>query len=482
MLRSTAPSAITSIKQKGQALVYAIAMAGILALTMTYVFNVGQITNEKTRLQNTTDAAAYSVAVVQARDLNFKAYTNRALVANQVAVAQIISLVSWTRFIQNIVDNVDAIATFFPPVRAVTTPIATAVGQLSTGVSRLAGPAVTVIDRLMGVLSQSQTLMHGATYAVAGITLDKVVEANDPQVTNGILTTTQNLLSFRNAHNGFSDQYSPDVVRNRSNSDWRVHKSKTDQFRGVTLASRDGFTRARNRFAGSNLLRLMPTWGILRFQIRREGGTALTAGGSRARNAPYYTWAARDTLSIHTKYRKWDLSWSSWSETIPMGWGGAQTYKDNSDEVRFNRAFSSRNRRAANALNYDPRYTNWTDSIGAFSGLTDFYDIKQNGLVNKAGGINILLQKPHSGGGGGVKTSKSLGITRTGGPLDVESKGGFINNRLGSMARAESYFVRPSARGAGEREYGSLYNPYWQSHLVDIPTADEIQMKFLFGI
>jgi hypothetical protein len=53
---------------------------------------------EKTRAENAADAAAYSAALVQARALNFAAYTNRAIVANQVAIAQTLSLINYINY------------------------------------------------------------------------------------------------------------------------------------------------------------------------------------------------------------------------------------------------------------------------------------------------------------------------------------------------------------------------------------------------
>jgi hypothetical protein len=43
-------------------------------------------------LQNAADGVAYSVAIPEARDLNFMAYTNRAMVANEVAIGQAVGL------------------------------------------------------------------------------------------------------------------------------------------------------------------------------------------------------------------------------------------------------------------------------------------------------------------------------------------------------------------------------------------------------
>ena len=52
----------------------------------------------KTRLQNTADSAAYSGSVLLARDYNFSSYANRAMVANQVAIAQMVGLRSWAQY------------------------------------------------------------------------------------------------------------------------------------------------------------------------------------------------------------------------------------------------------------------------------------------------------------------------------------------------------------------------------------------------
>lgn len=70
-----------------------------------FLFNTGQMTAEKTRLVTTADAVAHGTGVMQARALNFDAYANRALVANEVLVAQTVSLSSWAQYAQTHADN-----------------------------------------------------------------------------------------------------------------------------------------------------------------------------------------------------------------------------------------------------------------------------------------------------------------------------------------------------------------------------------------
>lgn len=87
--------------QRGQALVFVTVTILVMVIAMMMTYSIGQLTNQKTRLQNTADAAAYSAALAQARDYNFSAYMNRAMIANDVAVAQIVALRSWSENFNN---------------------------------------------------------------------------------------------------------------------------------------------------------------------------------------------------------------------------------------------------------------------------------------------------------------------------------------------------------------------------------------------
>ncbi|MGZ5885271.1 MAG: TadE/TadG family type IV pilus assembly protein, partial [Burkholderiaceae bacterium] len=86
-----------SINQRGQALVFSLITVSIIILVMVSMYTMGQQSIAKIKLQNTADAAAYSAVQAEARDYNFTAYTNRAIIANQVAVAQVVGLTSWSR-------------------------------------------------------------------------------------------------------------------------------------------------------------------------------------------------------------------------------------------------------------------------------------------------------------------------------------------------------------------------------------------------
>ena len=72
--------------QSGQSLVLAMGLFLVASVTAFLVFNSGRAVNEKINLVSAADAAAYSGAQIAARQLNFMAYTNRAMMANEVSV------------------------------------------------------------------------------------------------------------------------------------------------------------------------------------------------------------------------------------------------------------------------------------------------------------------------------------------------------------------------------------------------------------
>ena len=81
--------------QSGQAIVLVLLLTMVGVLGALALVSTGSLTSEKIQLQNAADATAYSVSTIEARDLNYTAYMNRAMVANEVAVGQMVSMMSW---------------------------------------------------------------------------------------------------------------------------------------------------------------------------------------------------------------------------------------------------------------------------------------------------------------------------------------------------------------------------------------------------
>ena len=95
--------------QGGQAFVALLALLAALSLAFVAVFDTGQFMVAKLRLASATDAAVYSTAVWDARSLNFSASMNRAVIANEAALAQSVSLRSWSAYMNRTLSNIGAL-------------------------------------------------------------------------------------------------------------------------------------------------------------------------------------------------------------------------------------------------------------------------------------------------------------------------------------------------------------------------------------
>src|SRR5690606_27453082 len=89
----------------GQAAIYGLFVILGAVVALFFLFNTGQLSAEKTKLVNTGDAVAYSAGVMNARTLNYQAYANRAMLANTVAIAQLVSLSSWIDYVETLGDG-----------------------------------------------------------------------------------------------------------------------------------------------------------------------------------------------------------------------------------------------------------------------------------------------------------------------------------------------------------------------------------------
>jgi hypothetical protein len=78
--------------QSGQILIVALVFCAILGAALYSLYNVIQLSSAKQRLNDAADTAAYSGATVIAQGLNYTAYTNRAMLANNAMIGQMVSL------------------------------------------------------------------------------------------------------------------------------------------------------------------------------------------------------------------------------------------------------------------------------------------------------------------------------------------------------------------------------------------------------
>ncbi|RJG39510.1 Tad domain-containing protein [Motilimonas pumila] len=525
---------ISRFKQSGHILVFVSLFLIALSLSVFSVFDSGQLTLERTKLQTTADSAAYTAAVIQSRELNFHAYTNRAMAANHVTVAQMVSLSSYFQNNQQMFWNLELIGDWLQAVPYVgqvinkLTDAAEAFFSIVNEAIQNAGSLVVVgANELNKVYSESQSIFHGAT--VAGLVLDveEVIRLNDPDA-NAFMAASALTLADITSWENFVKRYEVDKAERAyggsSSSSWRgtgssgssrdneEDKTRLDQYRDVVLRSRDEFTSNRDNSFWESPVSIP---GIIKdIRIEQRGGSEM--GVVDGKNAPYYSFSAKDTMSIRAEVMKfkWGIPRGYRDrELLPLGWGRQVTHHSDSfdwyNPVQKNQysnctryCYNSRpnishlwrgagyNSKASRFNDMRDRYgfMEGSDTIafykdnddealgyehGEYEGLQNFFDLTKPGLLAKSQSIRIFLAKDHN------KIGTTDTINKLGEGLVVLNENpnqAMENGRQVSMSKGESYFSRPRnlwQRKDGNYEYGNIYNPYWQPRLIALEQDDK---------
>src|SRR5438105_9594823 len=87
-------------RQDGHALVVAALLVLLMSLAVFTTVNLGHTIHERVRLQNAADAAAYSMAAMEARAFNFYAFANRTQASQYVSGMILQSWLSFVNFMQ----------------------------------------------------------------------------------------------------------------------------------------------------------------------------------------------------------------------------------------------------------------------------------------------------------------------------------------------------------------------------------------------
>ncbi|WP_341303464.1 hypothetical protein [Pseudomonas sp. TMP25] len=103
-------------RQSGQAMVFGLFFIGIALIGLILMYNHGIMTRDRVQVENAADAAAYSQAKLFARHQNLIAYTNRAIVANEMSVGQVVALMSWSKRYANIPRWVNSFPAYQIPI------------------------------------------------------------------------------------------------------------------------------------------------------------------------------------------------------------------------------------------------------------------------------------------------------------------------------------------------------------------------------
>jgi len=451
-------------KHRGQALPIAIAAMLMITLLGLLVFNTSQTTSEKMRLTNTADAAAYSGMIWQARALNFYSYTNRAMVANQVSIAQIISFISWSKYLRIAARNINNTIGMFPPARPYTQAFYNISMQINEYLVQFGGYVIKGLDYLLEVLSWSQTIVQFASVAATVDIINEVVKRNDP--TYSVSTAVSGIAIAENTM-GWLDGFTKEYDNNAG------------LYRKANIINRSRDKWSRDRGWDWTLLSFSVGAYSYKAEIVKAGETRLLSRGDTSdtnNNDLDWEWKGKDTLSLHIAY----TCWKRWrrrtcrNET-PIGWGAAYSSTTDSDiEQQASCLFCqnqawSRNKRAES---YADDQIDKVDGYGGVRSYREIADLSEDNKdprhklaieVKKDGGARTSSKIAGLGSPGGDATGSRNGIAH--GMFAMEDN--YASNEMSAIGKAEVYFRRPVPLESGQDEFGNLFNPYWDVHLTD---------------
>jgi hypothetical protein len=304
-------------------MVFVLLFLPVVILSLVFLYKAGRLTSEKMQLQNAADAAAYSISVIEARDLNYIAYTNRAMVANEVAIGQLVGLASWARHWRSYADYIRAYdrLVLAPITFGVSTGIVNTFttiafevpGQFaSQALGAIAKVGSQVLSMINKVFGGSQTGFHIISVLYAVSVLDDIIDRNAPDASLspfGMLSFIGHAYTY-GAIPGTPGSF---IKTYRPTATGPDHEYGMKQFAATVNQSRDEFTGKRGWEWILPLIDVDQDWCFpdcnsalylkmdlriyFAFELRRLGGSELRYVGAKAQGNKF-NWSAADNTDV----------------------------------------------------------------------------------------------------------------------------------------------------------------------------------------
>jgi len=483
--------------QRGQAILWFLATAAACCAVFTLVYNVGQVTNEKEKTVNAADASAISGALTEARILNFEAYTNRALIANEVSIAQLVSLDSWIKYNYEITLWLDTYFGEVPIVGEVLAALRGGMQGVSKAVYAAVSAAIPGIEFMNTALEGARDLQDAAGAAAAYGIASGVAKANQttfgnrydeqPEMVSAAVLAINEL-----AWKDFTDPYARD---------------KRADAKKVILNSRDPFSTHRGNGWLLGFINTFTSWAS-------AGGWAFpylsidkTSGSSDLKD--YRDWEAQDSADL-TFHHLGYCGTAPFgypcieSNAVPLPFGYGRADADNDSSTGNNLCWVSPSTANCDLAMQNSDKFSWRGPYYQLSGDTGLPDIRdltkrvQDDCSEAHGsdGPSVTFVSAVQKKGAATMTTPRLNMdVDTPGPLgSVQVKDNLQNgDKLTSIATACAFFLRPDfnqndrtqghllARTDHVHEFASLYNPYWQARLAKTNLETKGELYLLIG-
>lgn len=252
------------------------------------VLQLGQQQRQQWNQQVVLDNLAVSAGILLAREMNILAITNRALLANQLVVAQLMGIASWFEMLRTSTTRTATISAWVPGLNAVTRQIALVVRQTQQPLEQLLRTGIVMQQAISTALSSAQGLVRVSFALMIPQTLADIAELHQAEPMQLELLHSPGLVPFPLLWWQFI----------------RPHHSGNDDGGLLTRmnASRDPFSQQRTY-----------SWfDFFALKIIKTGGTEIDVD----RQGRWH-WQGIDTLSVHVR------AFWSWQE-IPWGEGARQ--------------------------------------------------------------------------------------------------------------------------------------------------------------
>ncbi len=472
-------------RQAGQAMPLGLALIMIGIFTGLLLFNTGQLVTAKTRVTNTADAAVYSGLVWQTRALNFQSYTNRAMVANQVTIAQAVSLRSWSLYGKIAAENMAAVLNAVPVLNVASKAFQSVMSTTEKLIKPVTDVLSGFVDELNGVLSAAQESMYLATFVTTPEVVTEVIRKNDPTFSGD--TRYSIIQGGRNAAQwqGFTDQYAEDDIDAMTVRSDLINRSI------------DPFSAQRDWEFFSHWFYVTP---LVRFKMHKQGETRLVMADSADGSGDVrWEWKAKDNLSLNA--RVWRPFRSTKRIEIPIGWGQAFANSDSAGSLEAG-CRQVKNESTDKVTEECERWFRWNRSAEymsdnnirspvsgadsmvrmehAYHGIRAFRDLSNLGEQDRD--PRLVLRVEVEGPLDSVATSGKVGIGSLFNLQPTATSSG-SGESLAAIASAEVYFQKPlTENNQTLTEYANGYSPFWDVRLVDTPVGDHALALQLRGV
>lgn len=454
--------------QRGQILPLGLALLALSMMGIFVLYNTGQVASDKMRLANSADAAAYSGALLQARALNFQAYSNRAMVANQVSMAQAVTLNSWVKYGAVSSENISTVLKPIPVINVLAQGIQTGFKEVEKVITPISESLLSAVNTVNRGLSLSQEAMFMSTFAAI------------PDVVQSVVAKTDDRFSVDTAYStiGLSENLKNwgDFTQSIDTDDSTAMKQRVDMIN----QSRDAFTAERNwKFFKNFWFYSTP---LLRHRLYREGRTELMQVVKN--DELHWEWKAKDTLSLHNRLWRWrgtkkieaPIGWSrSFANSLqeeatidPNACSSALSFRNSSHCSRLLGMNRSAEMFADTGVRSPVSGIQTDSALDGYSGLNSHRSLSSQSLEAE---FPILQLK--------IEVSMPIVNARLSDQTSVgemfKAPGVGLGGVMSSISNAEVFYQRPDENLDGELEYANGYNPYWAVKLSPVTQQDRLE-------